>query len=182
MNKNINLLPPELRAKDLKGNQNLTKFLLIIIAMIVIVGYTLFFGWIKLSEYRAHRLDKQLTQLMPEKVKIETYQKENKQLKAEIADLTEIQKNRIKWTPLLNDLSNHLPQDMWITDFSCNQEKRIQLQGIGPNLAAIGIFLYELHQLPYFEEIKLQQTKEIKVGKEVMVNYVLVGTLAEGRE
>lgn len=182
MNKNINLLPPELRNSTTKNQIDLMKVLLVLIGVSVLAGYTLFFGWIKFSEYRSVRLERQLTSILPEKSEAETFQKESKRLEQEIVELTNITKEKKRWSPFLADINNRLPQDIWITNFTCDQEKNFQLQGLAGNLSTIGVFLYELNELPYFQELRLVRSKEIKVGTAILVDYVLVGKLAEGSE
>jgi Tfp pilus assembly protein PilN len=182
MNKNINLLPKELRDNTTKDQVDLMKLLLVLIGVTVFAGYTLFFGWIKFAEYRAVRLERQLTAIMPEKVEAENLQKENKLMEQEIIELTNIMQEKKRWSPFLTDINNRLPQDMWITDISCDQEKNFYMQGLADNLSTVGLFLFELNELSYFQELRLVRSKEIRVGTSILVDYVLVGKLIGGNE
>ncbi len=103
-------------------------------------------------------------------------------MEQEIIELTNIMQEKKRWSPFLTDINNRLPQDMWITDISCDQEKNFYMQGLADNLSTVGLFLYELNELSYFQELRLVRSKEIKVGTSVLVDYVLVGKLIGGNE
>lgn len=175
MNNNINLLPLEFRIKKPKTSLNYITIIIVLLGVLILGGGILSFGWIKFIEYRTSRIEKQLSNIMAEKTKIEALEKENKQLKAMITEFNKIQGDKKRWTPLFADLNYYLPQEMWISDFSIDQDGKIQIQGLAEDLATVGVFIYEISQSSYFKEINLQQSQELIIGHTSVINYILEG-------
>lgn len=183
MNHNINLLPPELRnSAPSEGGVPTKRFWIYIAAALFIIGYGSFSLWMIYLDKKCEGLDAALMSIEPELKLVESYEKENTSLDKEISGLEEIQKEKISWAAILQDVNNRLPQDIWITDFIFDKSGQVRIEGVAGNISAIGIFLYQLHQMPYFDTFTMKQASEIKVGEVEQTKFSLIGTLAKGSE
>lgn len=179
MNNNINLLPVELRygpGGDIRGVGK--KFFLMLALWGIIVGYLGFTAWMLFEQRQLRQLENELSDLKPRYEKVRHLEEENKRLAMEIKEFKKIQKDRANWTDIFQAINNNLPQDIWITSFSTNQGK-IEVKGMAANLATIGVFLYQLNQLPYFSSFSLDKATEVKVGQNLQTEFSLVGTLVK---
>ncbi|MGI6065462.1 MAG: PilN domain-containing protein [Bacillota bacterium] len=181
MNKNINLLPLELRQKRTgKIQEGIIKILSFTIIIVVLLGGLSYFGLIKSLEYRLGRIEEEFSILKPKLEQVKFYQNENEKMQAEIKDTESIERAKVHWSMILGLINDQLPKDLWITHFSFDQNRTISLMGIAANLSPVGVFLYKLNDLTCFDTIYLEKAAEIKQGDLSLTEFTLKGTLAKG--
>jgi len=178
MSKSINLLPPELRkdvGSEVRGS--LKRIVLLSALAVGVVSYAGFLGWSFYAEMALKKVQRELDNLKPRNAQVQSYEKKNKELEERIALLETIEGKRVKWTAILQDVNNRLPQNMWITELSCDSEGKIKVKGLAADLSLVGVFLYQLNQLPYFSSFTLEKASEIKLGEVTQTEFSLTGTL-----
>ncbi|MGI6712977.1 MAG: PilN domain-containing protein [Bacillota bacterium] len=182
MKKTINLLPPELRRRV---NVDVNKFLkpTAIIALVVMVTIScLLFVWTFLLDWWLKSTSNNLERIKPQIEQIQDYQDENKRLQIEISELEKVQNSKVKWAGILLDITEYVPQNMWIANFSYDQNGKIQIKGIAANLATVGVFLNQIEQLSYLSNLSLEKFSEVKLGSVSQVEFTLSGILAKRSE
>ena len=180
MNKNINLLPLELRHNSGQKQDNYIKGLSVLIIIVVLLGGFVFFTLIRFIEYRLDGIEKELNVLKPKIEQAKFYHNENEEMQVEIRDMESIEEAKVHWSMVLGTINEHLPQDLWVTHFSFNQDRTIKIMGIAENLSPIGVLLYELNGLTCFESFSLEKAEEIKQGSLSLTEFSLKGMMAKG--
>lgn len=183
MSPNINLLPPELRRNVFVEAQNLfRKIMVLALVSSITLSYLGFYIHMKYSEKQLSNLEYELQLLKPRVEQLQKFQKENKDLQSEIAVFKKKKNEKVDWAVILKDMNECLPEGMWVTDLSYNQDNIIRVKGMADNVSVVGVFLYQLHQLSHFSEFNLEKATEVPVGDFSLTEFNLVGKLAKGSE
>lgn len=126
-------------------------------------------GWFLLQtgllELRADSLEDKLKKVEPALTAIESNERAIGQLRPRLATLTKAQEGTGKWVDILDHLSRHTPQGVWLTDMRTSQSDptkpvQISLKGVGGSQDAIGAFLLRLQSSERLERVALKFTQE----------------------
>lgn len=127
----INLLPEELRAKesslaqfkiDFKGNARLFKNVAISAVAVLIVTHIVLFFIGARSSSLSGGLERKYSRLLPEKKEYESLKVEADIANGKAKAIDGLLANRFSWAGKLNELSDCVPQGIWLTDLSYDEK------------------------------------------------------------
>ena len=115
----INLLPAELRRKTSIELKRLLMLLLCILLPAGLAGgYSFLLIEINHRHLEVNNIDRQLAQLKPQVNQTLQLRQERGQIEQQIPVLQSLLEHRFTITPILNDIADNLPVDLWITGLS----------------------------------------------------------------
>jgi Tfp pilus assembly protein PilN len=126
-------------------------------------------GWLLLQtgllELRAASLEDRLKKVEPALQAIEANESEIGRLRPRLATLTKAQEGTGKWIDILDHLSRHTPEGVWLTDMRTSQSDptrpvQVSIKGVGGSQDAIGAFLLRLQASERLERVALKFTQE----------------------
>ncbi|GAW94140.1 PilN domain-containing protein [Calderihabitans maritimus] len=176
----INLLPAELRRRQEIDWKRVGWLAGIAVLLFVLVSAYLVFllTWWS-NERQLKRLELELDGLRPKVLQVQKMQQEIKDLEEKVASLEEILKNRIQWNRLLSEINERMPEDLWITEMTADEKGVIIIKGKASSLTSVGVFIFQLKQIPYFNYVGLVSGEE--KAAEAVVEYEISVRLAERR-
>ncbi|MFH0795561.1 MAG: hypothetical protein V2A65_00695 [Candidatus Omnitrophota bacterium] len=125
----INLLPPDLRPRKRKTRTRITvkTNLLLPVLETLIIAVLLFFFVKFRVEYRKEaavleRLNQTIQAICPELQEIKKTQEEIARIKKDIAPMEDLEKNRVPWPEILNQIKHDLPRTIWLTKLVLEQK------------------------------------------------------------
>lgn len=122
----LNLLPEELRKRRRK--LELSKLPLIPIALVLICGIAVIQlvlgGFVFLNRKQKARLDKEWELLAPKKLALDRLKRQISLESEKVQAIEYLMENRLSWSRVLNEISNSLTPDVWLTELSYTEEMR----------------------------------------------------------
>jgi Tfp pilus assembly protein PilN len=163
--------------------------------LFIIAGLTLLFGalligsgifFLQVSSMKAEINANQvkLAALEAKVKEVTELQTQRQNMERKTADLEILLQQKKKYIPLLDELAENIPVDVWLTGISIQESKSSQQTGTAPSPAApaagrlvisgtslvikgvsrsvssIGVYVRKLLELPYFSEVYLDEFKE----------------------
>ena len=119
----LNLLPEELRKKKKRFELPEIPFIPIGIALIVtlVVIQLLLSGWIATTEAQISSLEKTWQDLVPKKTDLEKIKKKISATSKKAQAIEYLIDKRMSWARLLNELSDSVTSNIWLTSLSYNE-------------------------------------------------------------
>jgi general secretion pathway protein L len=161
----INLIPVTIRPREIKYLREIIAGVLLLISSIV--GGVYYYNAFIEDEAYLDKLTKDVNQLRVEVMAEEKMQKESEEIQGKISILEGLKKKDVHKIAILKELTNIIPLDVWLTDFSYREkENKVEFSGFAfsaSNLISI------LEDSPLFE--KVQFTSPIVKGGSVKENF-----------
>lgn len=160
----INLLPYQKAAK-VKRQQLLEAQLLIsVLIVIAVVGLMGFIWWsfnIKIAALQTNRDDMRVQlETLKEKVKeVDDVEKKKKQVEQKIAIIDQLKKNQQGPVRVLDELSRHLPDRVWLTSLS-EQATEFTLQGRAMTNFDIVEYVNRLRTSDFVVNVQLLESRQ----------------------
>ncbi|GAV22955.1 PilN domain-containing protein [Carboxydothermus pertinax] len=155
-----NLLPPELK-KDVEIDTRKLGILAGVTALVTIIIF-LSIGFMIRIYYLEKDLEVKkanLIQLQKVAQKVNEVKNETDRLAREKEAFLELKQRRIVFTVILTDINLNIPRNTWLTEVKYDPASReLALTGVSRDSEEIGIFTYNLYNLPYFAKVNLVQT------------------------
>jgi len=178
----INLLPPEiLRQKKIKD------FLLfVIISVFPVILICILFSF-SLKEV-ASSVQRELTwsrekvsEYQPALKELEELKNKKVALQYRLSIIRDLVVNRSPWPLVLYEISNSLPDSIWLTRLAKNvqgKEQIITIEGFSLNQTVdIGKFVENLNKSSLFEEIAISVVSKSNIGKTEVMGFTIGGKI-----
>lgn len=183
MNRQINLLPFELRRDPkVETRRLLVRSLLIALALALVLGGAVLFYQIYTLQRQLAEVQEELMRLQPVALQAQKVGEEIKQKEQETAHLQSVFNERSLWGVILDRINDRSPRDVWLTALSATEAGDFTLKGMANSLVSVGIFQNQLTQLPELEGISLKSAEKVSVGEVSLVKFEIAGRLRQGGE
>jgi len=157
----INLLPVKAAQKKemLKG-----QLMVVVLALIVTLGLcgTAFMYLTSEVEARQAKIDNtqaEINRLAKVIREVKDFEKRQKDLRAKLEVLKNLQEARVGPLYLLDELYKAIPEKLWLTSFK-ESAGRAQISGVGANEETVALFMRNLESSPMYEGVELRVTKQ----------------------
>ncbi len=172
----INLLPVRAAQKKEKLRSQVT----ILVLSLVLVG--LVCGALFIQQQRTNDnlqqeiadINRRNTELQSRIGEVRDYEKRKADLEQKLNVLAALKNQKTGPVRLLDDLSNALPEELWLTSFS-EQNGSIDLAGIADTEQRVALFMETLEQSDHYSNIELTVTEQTTVGNRRMQRFTLKG-------
>lgn len=88
---------------------------------------------------------------------VERYQAEEAEITRKLGVIDMLERNRFASVRMMDELSNRIPERMWLTDLSIKGSD-LELAGISIDAEIVAQFLSSLEESSYFDEVELEET------------------------
>jgi general secretion pathway protein L len=157
----INLIPLHLRPREIKHLKKIIAGVILLIS--AIIGVVYYYNELVDEQAYLDKLTRDVNKVRVEVLAVEKMQKEAEEIKERINIIEEVRNEDVSKIAVMKELTNIIPLDVWLTDFSYREkEKKIELTGFAfsaSNLISI------LEESPLLE--KAQFTSPIVKGSSV---------------
>lgn len=180
----VNLLPKELQPQSAVDIPRLRKYLVITLVVFTIIYGCIAFG-IELNNKREQIIvmTKELSVLAPIAQKVHHTREQRLEVEGMASQFHHILNNRIKWFLVMGDINHSVPQGTWLSRVTLHHQEESYLEqfigessvleitenniiapqyqtmlvisGSTESLSSLGLFIHNLQQLVWFEEIHL---------------------------
>ena len=156
----INLLPVREARRKADLRQQATQLLMVVILVAACVGYvhSQISSQIKTSERRIVQMEADIKQFQPQLDQVAAFRKKKKNLERKIDVIDGLDRARSGPVRMLDELSTHTPERLWITGLTTDGRK-IQLQGESLDNELVAVLLHALGESPYFDHVDLDSTE-----------------------
>jgi Tfp pilus assembly protein PilN len=173
---NTNLLPAELKSvKMAKTETKATAFVAVMLVAAMIGIIVLMNQKIKtISDKSEQKKQKQAAdaQKVQDLMREQTLLDEKTALYTEYVkamDAALVNTSYMSWAPLLERISQTIPEAVQITSFVNGQGRKVSIQGLALSYKAIDLFVENLNKSPYFESAVLAQTSKSASQKNMLL-------------
>lgn len=172
----INLLPVRAAQKKEKLRSQVT----IVVLSLVLVG--LVCGSLFMQQQRTNEnlqqeiadINRRNTELQSIIGEVRDYERRKEDLEQKLSVLNDLKSQKTGPVRLLDDLSDALPDELWLTSFS-EQNGSIDLAGIADTEQRVALFMETLEQSKHYSNIELTVTEQTTVGNRRMQRFSLKG-------
>ncbi len=185
----INLLPQSYRKQKVSSIQQFHRSPLAFMVGGVVLGLALVLAaWWQLNQMQLSKLTSHLQQVAPQKEQLDALKASVQALRNQDAVFQRVSRERKRWANILNILSDTLPDNVWFTDLSLDQQGLV-VQGSaiaqgGEEMVRIGRFVQELKKSPEFavmiRDIQIESIKTVQDKDVEIVEFTLTCKLAAG--
>lgn len=105
---------------------------------------------------------------------VRDYEKRKADLEQKLQVLGRLKAGKTGPVRLMDDLSNALPEVLWLTSFS-EQNGNIDLAGIADTEQTVALFMQQLEQSGHYQNIELNVTEQTNIGNRRMQRFTLKG-------
>ena len=181
------------RSEKKRLESNLRRLALVVLAeiAIAIVLGGAFTVRICSARTRTGDLDVQLAKLQPAVKKIEYYENETTKLKPKLELLSNAKTSTLRWSDLMDELSEVLPGGTWLTrmataaDATTPQQAGapamvVNLNGVSPSQNQVGEAMLRLNSYRDFQRVDLHYTQKTMIGQKPAVEFEIAAALKTG--
>ncbi|NTU69764.1 PilN domain-containing protein [bacterium] len=178
----LNLLPPEERTKKQVINENRTALFLSVLIILLLSGFTAYLFILKASAgSEISSIEEEITAQNKTNLKYKDIEDTVASLNKNIKLLDSLKNSNIKWSNILNDLRNRIPQEIKISEISVTIEGEntkvqgatsITVKGQSAVLFSIAKFKESLSGSSYFDYVDFESA--IKGGQAGSKDYEYV--------
>ncbi|MDI6791507.1 MAG: PilN domain-containing protein [bacterium] len=168
----INLLTPELLAKKEAQRRNIISGLLVVIFAGLMVGIYMERTFaVNGLEDEIKQVDRRMDDLKDVLAEIERLKKEDAMIKRRIDIINQLIKDRLIWAHVLDEMSNSIPPDLWLTDSVNAGGNNIELSGVAMDNFAIANLMVNLEGNDYFSSVELIDIKRSEIDERDVKNF-----------
>jgi type IV pilus assembly protein PilN len=140
----------------------------VILAGMVFVGLLagMAYGWVYLTQTADRlRIEKdqrsdELTRLKAQVIEVADFEKNKKSVQEKIGIIQQLQRNQTLPILLLNEISERLPERVWLT-LMTEQAGEIKMEGKATGNSEIVTFIDALKQSSFFENIEIEESRQV---------------------
>lgn len=172
----INLLPVRAAQKKEKFRSQLSILVLTLVLVILACGVVYFQQQNKNQNLQneiaeINRRNAELQKIIGE---VRDYEKRKADLEQKLQVLGELKQQKTGPVRLMDELSDALPPELWLTSFA-EQGGSIDLAGIADSEQTVALFMQQLEESPFYQNIELTVTEQTNVGNRRMQRFTLKG-------
>jgi type IV pilus assembly protein PilN len=166
-------LPP-LIGEQKKGLGFLTLLAIVTGTTILVMALVVFFLQSKVSDLKSEYGNNQgkIAEFKKKIEEVKKYEALNKAIQQKASLIENLKKNQSVPVRLLDDLSNLLPDGIWLSTVAYNNTQ-VTIEGIGFTNMDIVAFVENLKKSSTYTEVYLEETKQAKVDKTDVYNFKL---------
>ena len=170
----INLLPVRAAQKKEKLRSQLSIFILCLLLVCIGCGALYFQKMTAIAAVKDEiaDIDNKNKALKKKIGEVKDYEKKKEDLEQKLNVLKGLKENKSGPVHLLDELSSALPEELWLTKFS-ERSGAISLSGIADSEETVALFMKNLNDSPYYQNIELAVTEQTKVGNSKMQKFTL---------
>ena len=183
----VNLLPEAYRKPKASSIEPFYRSpLAILVAIVMVAGVLLLWSLSLMREGQGAALQAKLGELQTKKSTADELKTALEKLKEQQVTFQGLTRERTTWSKQLNRLSDVMPDGVWFTDLSLDQQKGLVIQGSavgqgGEEMVRIGRLVNDLKADPKFsavvKDIQIESIKSVP-GKDLeIVEFALTGGL-----
>jgi Tfp pilus assembly protein PilN len=180
---NINLIAS--RREERLRLESLSRHLLFSIAIAFGLGVV---GWsflaVRTFSLRGELSDisAEIIKLQPAVDKIQYYREQTGELQPRIACLEKARQQTLYWRDLAESLGHSMARDTWLTSIDVEEKtdpklgrvRDLVLKGVSFTQEQVGATMMHVNRKPYFDDVKLQYTREATVNGEPTLDFEVV--------
>lgn len=178
----INLLP----IREEKRKADLRQFALLLgatfLGAVALVGvvHMKVVGDVSSANAELAKTQAELDQFKPQLAQVEEYRATKAAIEAKLEVIEELDLNRSGPVRVLDELSVHSPERLWITSIEASQGI-ITVKGMSLDNELVALFMTSLTDSPYFTRVELQETEAKDVEGLRLNRFELSATLVSPR-
>ena len=183
----VNLLPEAYRKPKASSIEPFYRSpLAILVAIMMVAGILLLWSLSLMREGQGAVLQAKLGELQTKKSTADELKTALEKLKEQQVTFQELTRERTTWSKQLNRLSDVMPDGVWFTDLSLDQQKGLVIQGSavgqgGEEMVRIGRLVNDLKADPKFsavvKDIQIESIKSVPEKDLEIVEFTLTGGL-----
>lgn len=156
----INLLPVREAKRRADLRQQLMQVLLVVILVGAGIGYvhTRLGTQIERSQARIAQMEADIKQFQPQLDQVAAFRKKKANLEKKIDIIAGLDRARKGPVRVLDELSTHAPERLWLTGLSTKGNK-IELRGESLDNELVAVLLHGLGESEYFDRVDLDSTE-----------------------
>ncbi len=156
----INLLPVREARRRADLRQQLMQLVLVLLVVAAGIGYahSRVTDQIRGSSQRIRQMDADIEQFQPQLDQVAAFRKKKSNLQKKIDVIDGLDRARKGPARMFDELSNHVPERLWLTALSTSGSK-IQLKGESLDNELVALLLRGLGESPYFDKVDLDSTE-----------------------
>jgi type IV pilus assembly protein PilN len=156
----INLLPVREVRKRAEARQSVMQ--LVLVMLLTCTGIGAFHARLRSEmnrvQGRIHQMEKDIAQFKPQLDQVEAFKKKKGELEKKIDVIDGLDRARRGPVRLMAELADRIPDRVWLTSLDTNGGM-LKLQGESLDNELVALFLRDLGQSEYFDEVDLESTK-----------------------
>ena len=162
----INLLPVREARRKADLRQQLMQVVLVLILVAAVIGFvhSHVTSQIESTQRRIYQMEADIKQFQPQLDQVAAFRKKKANLEKKIDVIDGLDRARRGPVRVLDELSTHAPQRLWLTSLTSNGNT-IQLKGESLDNELVAVLLHALGESPFFEKVDLDST-ELGGGKD----------------
>ncbi len=170
----INLLPVRAAQKKERVRAQLSIFFLCILLVLISCGALYTKKVIELGDIKKEisSIKEQNSALQKKIGQVKDYEKKKEELQKKLKILSTLKENKSGPVYLLDELSNSLPEKLWIDKFS-EKGGNITISGIADSENTVAEFMNELNSQNHYKDIELKVTQQTKINEIKMQKFTL---------
>lgn len=173
----INLLP-KVRVRRAVVSPRTVFIIGAVVLVVVLAALTLYLDTRNARVQReSERVQVEIDALRPQVARVLDLERRITALRDKQQLLARLETARVAWSTVLIELSQVIPQDVWITQLAAAQDGRVTINGRGFSYTALARFMVNLDSSPVFEEIDLTASDKGKIGTRDVVSFSLTARL-----
>lgn len=172
----INLLPVRAAQRKEKLRSQLSILLLSLVLVSLICG-VLYVQQQRTNENLQSEIadiNRRNTELQKIIGEVRDYEKRKADLEQKLQVLGALKDGKTGPVRLMDDLSNALPENLWLTSFA-EQNGSVDLSGVADTEQTVALFMQRLDASGYYQNIELNVTEQTNVGNRRMQRFTLKG-------
>ncbi len=175
----INLLPVKAvqRKEKLRGQLVVLGLSLVLAGAGCAAAYASIVSKIEAENEAIDRTQNELNQLRRTLGEVAQYKKLQGEVEAKLGVLAQLKEARSGPVKLLDELSNALPERLWLTSFR-ETGGNVTMSGIGLNEKTVAEFLRNLEASPYYRNVELRVIEQITQGDQRLHKFDLTCRVA----
>jgi len=181
----INLLPEEFHIRKKKIRVSPHWSLLVVGVAVFLLAILLLTVW---QKSRIGRLEKEIQQTRLEADRqradlalVEQLTALKEKILQRMQVVEQLNQNRTRWIEILTDLSQSMPEDMWIVSFKEEQglgEPRVRIQGMTFSLQPIAFLMNNLKETRWFNRPQFTYAQRIPVPEGMAYDFEILSNLS----
>lgn len=170
----INLLPIRAAQKKAKLRSQLSVLIVCLVLAVVVCGALYMQQKMAIADIKQEiaDIDKENKALKKKLGEVANFEKKKQEVEQKLQVLSDLKAAKSGPVHLLDELSNALPDKVWLTDFK-EQNGVIEIKGFGDTEKTVAGFMNNLEKSPYYQNVELAVTEQASVSDMKMQKFTL---------
>lgn len=148
-----------------------------ILGLIVLISELMTRTRLNEAENTTEMYKTQLAELERKSKEAQKLEKMRDELNAKLRTIDVLERQRTGPVRVLEDLSDSTPEKLWLTEMR-ESGGSLSLLGRGLDNQTIAVFMEDLEESPYFNQVDLVETKQVEDGKAKLKEFSIRATVA----